>query len=126
MTTRTLPVEEWPRLRGTEAEGLWPHLMPETATIIVVEDQGVIVGCQVLMYVLHAECLWVHEDYRSRGVLRLLWSTVKRMARAAGVRSIATAATSDVVQRLLTYLGAERLPGQHYVIAMKETPCQQR
>jgi len=120
MRTRILPIEEWPRLKGTEAEALWPHLDPSKSAVVVVEDDGIVVGCHVLMYVLHAECLWVHPDYRSKGVMRELWSTVKRMVRAAGGRTRVTACTSDRVKKLLEYAGAERLPGQHFVIAMED------
>lgn len=116
MTTRILPIEEWPRLKGTEAEQLWPHLDPSKSTVLVMEDNGIVVGCQVLMWTLHAECLWVHPDYRKRGVMRVLWTTVQRMVRAAGVRTIVTAATSDRVKRLLEYAHATRLPGSHWVI----------
>lgn len=118
MTTRVLPIEEWPRLKGTEAEQLWPVLDPSKSTIVVVEDEGIVVGCHVLMYVLHAECLWVHPEYRTKGVMRMLWTTVQRMVRAAGVRSLVTACTSDRVKRMLTYAKATRLPGSHWVIPM--------
>lgn len=121
MTTRILPPEEWPRLRGTEAETVWPHLDPQRAAIVVVEDEGVVIGCHVLMYVLHAECLWIHPDHRGKGgVARRLWAAVQRAARGAGVRSLVTAACDDKVKRLLSHVGAIQLPGEHYSIAVGE------
>ena len=115
MTTRILPREEWPALVGTELEAVWPHL-PADAQVIVIEDQGAIVGCWALFHQLHAEGVWVHPAHRGKTtVARRLLMGLRATARRLGVRSVATAATTDDVRRMLATLGVQ-LPGDHYVI----------
>jgi hypothetical protein len=117
LTTRALPPVEWPRLTGTEAETIWPTLDPEKAQILVVERAGEIVGCQVLVMVLHAECLWVHPDHRGRtAVPRRLWAAVQAEARAVGARGLITGANDDRVRGLLAHVGAAKIPVEQYVI----------
>lgn len=124
--TRLLPPAEWPRLAGTEAEALWPLLDPAKAQIIVIEQDGVIVGCWTLMQVLHAECLWVAPSARKRGVVfRHLLSFLRRTASAAGFTTVATAASSDEVRRLLDRFGAVRVPGDPYVFRVDQLPKEQ-
>lgn len=117
MTARLLPPEEWARLQGTEAETVWPSLTP-AARVVVVEQDGVIVGCHLLQPVLHAECLWIHPDYRGRSsVARRLWAAVKQTVREQfGVEWFATAAVSDEVRTLLAHVGAVPLVGDHYMV----------
>lgn len=120
--TRVLPLDEWTRLAGTEAEAVWPHLDPRRTSIVVVERAGVIVGCHILSWVLHAECLWIHTAHRGRSsVARRLWTAVKHVARDRwGVRSVVTSAVDDRVRGLLAHVGAHPLPGTAYVINLKE------
>lgn len=117
MTTRLLPREEWPRLQGTEAEPLYPLLQPERSIVVVVEDGDRIVGCHVLLWVLHAECLWIHPDHRGKAsVGRRLWATVQRTARACGVHALMTAACDDAVRKLLKHAGASPVCGDHFMV----------
>lgn len=117
MTTRILPPTEWPRLVGTEAEAAIASLT-DAARVIVVEHDGAIVGCHLLQPVLHAECLWIHPDYRKRAsVGRRLWAHVQRTARDHfQVRWFATSAMSDEVRTLLRHVGAVHLDGDHYMV----------
>lgn len=122
MTTRILPVEEWPRLVGTEVETALAALDPKTTSIIVVERDGVIVGCHVLLYLLHAECLWIHPDLRGKGtVAGRLWAGVQRFAALSGVHAFLTAATDDRVKSLIAHVGGVPLPGEHFVVPVQET-----
>lgn len=117
--TRILPREEYPRLAGTEAEQVWP-LLPSTAQVIVVESGNAIVGCWTLTPMLHAECLWIAPEHRKRtGVGRRLWTTLRRLTRAAGADRVWTAAMSDDVRALLENAGAKQIPGDHYVMRME-------
>lgn len=117
MTTRMLPPDEWHRLAGTEAESIWPHLDPNRADVLVVEDDGVIVGTWILMDVLHAECLWIAPAYRQKvSVARRLWTAMHRLARGMGVPIVATAAVSDDVRHILDHAGAVKVPGDHYAV----------
>ncbi len=117
MTTRLLPVDEWPRLAGTAAGQVWPHLNPEHAQVLVVEQHGQIAGCWVLMHVLHAECLYIAPPYRHRpSVGRRLLVGLTKLARAAHMGGVWTAATTDDIRHLLDKFGAERMPGDHYIM----------
>lgn len=116
MITRVLPHEEWSRLDGTEAEQVWRALDPERTTVLVVEDDGKIVGTWTLLWVLHAECVWVDPAHRKRGsVARRLWLAMKAAAERFGALGVMTAAGSPEVDALLVDR-ADELPGRHYVI----------
>lgn len=110
MRTRVLPVEEWPRLKHTDAETVWPMLDPDRTLIVVVEDDGLIVAHHILSFVLHAECLWVHPDYRKGLAGGRLWQAVKR-AVLAGMRTRGfwTAAETDEVKALIAKVGGTRI-----------------
>lgn len=122
MTSRVLPPGEWDQLIGTEAELLIP-LLTEDSRVVVVERDGQVVGCHVLQVILHAECLWIHPDHRGKSsVARRLWAAVQQEAREHfGVRAFATAAVSDEVRDLLAHVGAVKVPGDHYMVPVKES-----
>lgn len=120
MLTRILPVDEWPRLSGTELETAWPHLRPEDTSIIVVEHENQIVGCWAVVRYVHVEGVWVHPDHRRRGgVARRLLAAMWRTARGLGAGAVLTGAMSDDVRGILDGLGASRLPGDHYVVPIR-------
>lgn len=121
MTSRILPQEEWPRLAGTEADTVWMQI-PASACVVVVEDEGELVGCHVLVPVLHAECLWIHPDYRkATSVARRLWAAVKQEATVRfGAVGFQTAAVDDDVRGLLRHVGAVPIPGDHFMVPLKE------
>lgn len=116
MTTRILPPDEYPRLNGTEAEQAWP-LLTDAARVVVVEHDGAIVGCHLLQPVLHAECLWIHPDYRKKAsVARRLWMGVRKtVAEQFHVGWFHTACASADVEQLLTHVGAVKLPDAYMV-----------
>ncbi len=121
MTTRVLPVDEWHRLAGTEIDQAWSTL-PESACVVVVEDEGRLVGCHVLMSVVHAECLWIHPDHRTKSsAARRLWSAVqKTLVEHFGATAFVTAAIDDRVRGLIAHVGGVQLPGEAYVVTLKE------
>lgn len=120
MTVRILPPAEWARLAGTEAQALWKHLDPERAKVVVVEEHGQIIATHTLMWVLHAECLWVHPGWRGRlSVLGRLWMKVQAVARAMGARTLMTAQIPEQpILPLLQRVGAKKLDGDHFVVSI--------
>lgn len=122
MTTRVLPQYEWPRLVGTELETVWPVLNPAQADILVVEDAGVIVGCWAVIRYVHVEGLWIAPSARRKAsVGRRLWLGLQKLAQHLGATSVLTGAMSDDVRALLDHVGATKLPGDHYVMPMRES-----
>lgn len=122
MTTRILPPADWPLLEGTELETVYPCLDPQTAKVIVVEDGALIVGCWALLPILHAECIWIHPDYRKRlksPAVKLLRG-MKETARASGAKAVITAALTDDVVGLIEHVGGVELPGRHFVMGVTE------
>ena len=117
MTTRVLPVEEWPRLAGTELETIWPIVDPRLAHMLVVEDGPEVVGCWALLTLAHVEGLWIAPAHRHRGrVFARLIAGMRALARAEGFRAVGTAADTDTVRALLVKAGAHRVPGESYVL----------
>lgn len=121
MKTRVLPPEEWHRLEGTEIDHAWSTL-PASACVVVVEDEGRLVGCHVLLSVVHAECLWIHPDHRTKSsVARRLWAAVQTtVVEQFGATAFVTAAIDDRVRGLIAHVGGVPLPGEAYVITLKE------
>lgn len=123
MTTRQLPREEWFRLVGTELESLVP-ILPETARVLVVEDADMIVGCWAFFPVVHAEGIWIAESHRGRAsVGRRLLTGMRETVSEMGASVISTAAMTPEVASLLSHIGAVELPGTHYALRVKGSPC---
>lgn len=128
MTSRLLPVDEWPRLVGTELETVWPVLDRERAQVVVVEDDdGQIIGCWAGFPLWHAEGVTVAPAHRGKaGVARLLLAGMTGLAKANGYRSVVTAAIDPAVASLLEKHGAVHLDARHYALPVvtEETVCQ--
>jgi len=121
MTSRVLPVEEWSRM----PESLDPLIMslaPGSCRVLVVEDDGEIVGRWILFPVLHAEAVDIAPAYRKRGgVARRLLSLMYRSARELGFDRVWTASDSEDVTRILAHpsLGAVPVPALPFVLPVK-------
>lgn len=121
MTSRILDPSDWHRLVGTEVEHVWPLLNPEQTQILVIEDEGEIVGTLTLVSIWHAECLWIHPDYRKGcGVMRRLidgmWNTAHRL----GAKRLWSGSLSDATTNILHRLGAHEIPGRSFSFPVKE------
>lgn len=117
MTTRVLPQDEWSKLAATAVGPVWSWL-PAGARPVVVESEGQVLGCHVLVPVWHVEGLWIAEAHRGRAsVARRLWAGVQAEAQALGVDHVITAAVDDRVRGLLAHVGAVPLP-DHYVVSV--------
>jgi N-acetylglutamate synthase-like GNAT family acetyltransferase len=122
MNSRILPPEEWPRLEGTEAENVWPKLNPQSARILVVEEDGEIVATWTLLTVVHAECLWIAPEYRgSFGVTKRLLSGLREVASEWDVSKVITGSVSPHVTDLIMRLGGKSVPGQSFILPVSGT-----
>lgn len=123
MTTRILPPDEWPKLAETELGPALQHIQPESATIIVAERDGAIVGCWSLITVAHVEGLWIAPDCRHRGrVLQRLWDRMCEMTAERKLASVLTGAATDSIAKWILRRGGQRLPDQ-FALPMVTT-CQ--
>lgn len=113
LTTRVLPPAEWDRLDTTELASVWRTMNPAYAEVIVVEQDGAIVGSVALLQTLHAECL----SSPSLAVGRALWKALKARVLAAGGTAVWGAAMEAPMQTLLTR-HAEPIPGNHFLVRM--------
>lgn len=96
-----MPAEEYARLAGTELEGLSPS---SGATVLVVEEEGAIVGTLLLGSVVVVEGLWIAPAVRSGvAVARLLWRGLQTALEALGVDGALAGleATDPAVRRRL-------------------------
>lgn len=120
MTSRILPPSEWARLTGTEAEPLIAHLDPANAQVLVVEDDGQIVGTWTVLRLVHVECVWIAESHRGAfGVVKRLLRGMREIARGWGARNVLTGALTPQVEALIESLHGTPLPGRHFVIPVE-------
>lgn len=122
MTTRLLPAADWCRLDTVPEAGIpWRAMDPHRNHVLVTEQDGQITGTLVLMQALHAECLWIAPAYRGRvSVFRRLRHAMLAYARAWRYPTVLMASMSKQMAAILAGLGADRLPGDHYVLTLKE------
>ena len=121
MTWRELPPSEWSKLTPTEAGSVYRQFDPETTRVVVVEQDGAVVGTWVLLRVIHAECVWIADPHRKQGkVARFLLSAMARVARSWGAQNVMTAAVSEDVEALIERIGGVRVPGSHFVVPVTE------
>ena len=115
LTTRIVPREEWTtRLAGTDL-GTVASLMPEETRMIVVEDDGVLVGCWSLTRMWQAEGVWIApEAAKSPAIGRRLLKAMRQQAIDVGASCLLTGAQTDAVRSILTKLGATELPVSLY------------
>lgn len=119
LTTRELPPGEWSRLVGTELESVMHKGLPDGARVLVVEDEGRIVGCWSVIPMLHVDGLWIHPVHRAHGgVFRRLLSGMRRFVADAGCRAAWTAALTPEIVDLIERWGGQELPGRHFLLPL--------
>lgn len=121
MTSRILNPDEYLRLAGTPAEGAVTHFTPATRVVVVEDDDGKLLGCEVFQPILHGEFLWIHPQHRGKSsVARRLWKAMKdTVKREFSVEWFATGCDSDQVRELLCHVKAHKLP-DHYMVPVGE------
>lgn len=121
MTSRILPPAEWSKLHETQLPTILPHVEPDDAQIVVVEDGDRIVGSWAVLRITHLEGLWIHPEYRGRVSVarRLLISTLK-VARQWAPKWVMTGSDQEPVRRMLERFGALKVPMDTYVMPVED------
>lgn len=121
MTTRILPPEEWSRLTGTELERVATEIdNRDGVSVIVVEDEGEIIGCWALMTVAHVEGLWIAPAHRRKGggVFRKLWREMCRLTLDKGIGAVFTHGATPDMRTWIQALGGQPMTGEGFVLPM--------
>jgi len=127
MVTRILPETEWSRLAGTEVESIVPGLDPQKCAVVVVEDDGKIIGTWVLLMMAHVECFWIAPDHRKRGgVAARLLRSMRSVLRQYGITAAPiTASMTTEMSEMIARLGGVKLPGEHFALSLETGKCPQ-
>ena len=117
---RVLDPREWAeKLQGTALEGA--ALDPVFSSIVVVEVDGIVVACWAIMTAVHVEGLWEAETYRGHaGVSRALLSATVAELQRHHVAEVLTQSLTPEVGTLCEKAGGRKVPGQTWVIPVKE------
>ena len=119
LTTRRLPPDEWPKLAGTLLESVWTSLHPTDDVVVVVESDGVIVGCTSFLRVWHMDGAWIREADRGRAsVARALRDAMRHTTQLLGANEVWMMATNDESRRLCEHVGAQatHLACDHFAV----------
>lgn len=120
MVTRLLPESEWSRLDPEHMR--LPAIEPSAVDcdVIVIEEDGEIIGCSTVMTCVHIEGTWIDPRYRrrvsvGRRLLHAMRDVVKqRGANGAWMCSVSENSRSLIEQKLH---GMEVL-GRHYTVTV--------
>lgn len=126
MTSRVLPPAEWDRLGATDIPQLLPLVHRDDVQIVVVEDEGQIVGAWAALRIVHLEGVWIAPTYRGRAaVARRLLARTLAVARAWAPWALTGAATDDVRRLIERHLRGTKVPMDLYAIHLSgEHACQ--
>ena len=120
MILRTLEPWEWGRVAGTDLAQLLPQLDPKRVDVLAVEDGDTLAGCWALVWMPHAEGVWIHPAYRGQtSVARKLWTGMQQLAASFGLRSLVTGACDPLIAALLEKHHATKVQQDTYVLPLK-------
>jgi len=118
MKARILGPEEWGRLEmEVQAQPLLPHVLPRNMAVVVVEDEGQIVGAIQVAQVTHFEGLWIKPCFRGNaGVMRALLRQAVAIPQGRGEHWVLGGAADMRMQDLNERLGGKKLPVDFYAL----------
>jgi hypothetical protein len=109
MTTRVLPKAEWPRLEGQAMGAVLAHRDEDSAQVVVVEDEGLIIGQWALLGAPWIDGWWIHPERRGEVEIRkALKAGMQELMRSQSMTAAVIAVGDPRVGRLLEQLGAVR------------------
>lgn len=122
MRTRTLPPDEWHRLSDTDIPSVLPYVSPDQFEVVVVEDNGEIVGAWAVWRVVHVEGLWIAPAHRGKGsVAKRLYHATMEAAKKWTPEWVMTMAPNPHVRSLVEHIGGVPIPGETFVFSVKES-----
>lgn len=120
MTARELPPAEWPRLADTELRAVWQTLPPAKATVMVVEEEGAIVGTCVILPTIHVDGFAIAESHRNGlGVFRLLAHKVSDCLAATGVENVIAGVESARIETMVRRVGGVEAPMRMFAVPVE-------
>ena len=122
MMARILSPEEWSKIEDLELSQLLRSCAPENAAVIVVEDDGEIIGAMGVLQITHLEGVWVKPERRKGVVLRPLLRMAMALARARGESFMFGGAANgdDRMDGLIRRLDGHPMPLRFYAMPVKE------
>jgi acetyltransferase (GNAT) family protein len=116
--TRAIPCGEWDRL--PERPSLLDHVHPQDAQVLVVEDEGRVVGYLLAARVTHLEGLWIESEHRNKAAVgRALRNAALGLAKRWGHSWAWAAADTPLMKRVLERMGAAKLALESYVFKLE-------
>jgi hypothetical protein len=129
MKARILGFEEWDRLQPeTSPENpLIPGTSPHNMAVVVVEDDGKIIGSLSVLRASHFEGLWVAPKYRGNaGIMRSLIRQGTALARVRGESWVFGGAADYRMRDFITRLGGIKVPMDLYIMGLEVSGCPQQ
>lgn len=121
MTRRILPREDWDRLVGWDLAQLAAHLPPDACVLVVEDEHGEIIAVTSAFSMVHLEGTQIAAAHQGKAAAaRRLLEGIAHLGKRMGVRRMVTASINEPVAAFLERMGAERLPGEHWVLPMRE------
>lgn len=115
MRARILRSDEWQNAEAFMAP-LMPYIRPESADIVVVEQDGRIVGQLGLLRITHLEGLWISPEHRGNaGVMRALIRQAGALLQLRGEDWVIGSAASDQMRGFGERLG-KQIPMELYAM----------
>ena len=117
MIARVLDPSEWGKLEVTGNEPMHAYVPEEKMSVVVVEDEGAIVGTITIMQVTHLESAWISPSYRGNAgvVSKLLKATFEESRKVSG-GWVMCQSTSDSWSDILKRLGGVKIPVETFII----------
>lgn len=109
LTTRVLPKAEWPRLEGQELGVVLEARDEDSCQVVVVEEDGAIIGQWALLGAPWIDGWWIHPERRGETAIRTaLKAGMQDLMRSQSMTAAVIAVSDPRVGRLLEQLGAVR------------------